>query len=98
MLAARDEELAAVKSVLAARDQELAAVKPVLAARDEELAAIKPVLAARDKEIADLEESRQQQREQIRAVSARLVAAESMLGRLRKSRLGRLALWITREK
>ena len=53
-LAARDEELAAVKIILAARDEEIAAVKIILAARDEELAAVKIILAARDEVIANL--------------------------------------------
>jgi glycosyltransferase involved in cell wall biosynthesis len=51
IVAARDAELASIKSILAARDEELASVTEVLAARDEELASVKFVLQARDEEL-----------------------------------------------
>jgi FkbM family methyltransferase len=98
VLSARDEELAAIKPVLSARDEELAAIKPALSARDEELAATRPVLAAREEEIANLELSREHQATEIQNLSAHLEGARGILDRLRHSRFGKLALWITREK
>jgi hypothetical protein len=97
LLAARDEEIAALKPVLAARDEELASMRPVLEAwgaelgalrsvleaRDEELASIKPVLAARDEELASIKPVLAAREEELASVKSVLAARDEELASIR---------------